>query len=111
MILFRKGEDYLTKQLHERLMSRKKIYVVPGAYCEQFVIRFVVCSRFMIQEDVEFAWNEINSQAGEVLQTNSQFLTISRDFDISLKKPGDIVSRIKDFEVENRKQNLKMLIK
>lgn len=81
-------------------MARKKIYVIPGAFKEKFVIRFVVCSRFTIQNDIEFAWNEISSAAHEVLQSNIRTIFINDDFNLSFKKSSEIMSRIKELEME-----------
>jgi len=63
-----KGDDSLSRQLLDKLMQRRKIYVISGAYRDQMVIRFAICSRFCMQEDIEFAWDEIVSQANEVLK-------------------------------------------
>ena len=35
------------------------------------VVRFVVCSEFSQEEDIQFAWNEISQQATEILQMKS----------------------------------------
>lgn len=85
-------------------MSRKKIYVIPGIYCEKFVIRFVVCSRFTIQDDIEYAWQEISSQACEILRANFRKIFISNDFNLPLKRSSEIISKIKEFEIENKKK-------
>ncbi|XP_058799208.1 aromatic-L-amino-acid decarboxylase-like [Phymastichus coffea] len=113
LICFRlKGEDDLSQKLLDKLMARRKIYVIPGGYRDKFVIRFVVCSRFTIQEDIEFAWNEISSQASEVLQNNTQVKALNGDCDISTKEvTGEIASRVKNLEIENKKFHSTFMIK
>ncbi|XP_020277800.1 aromatic-L-amino-acid decarboxylase-like [Pseudomyrmex gracilis] len=69
LVCFRvKGDDSLTKKLFDRLQARKRIYVVASTYQDKYVIRFVICSRLCREDDVAFAWNEISSQATELLQ-------------------------------------------
>ena len=70
MIFEFQGDDSLSRQLLDKLMQRRKIYLVAGAYRGQMVIRFVVCSRSSVQDDIEFAWNEIKGQAEEVIKEN-----------------------------------------
>lgn len=68
LICFRlKGPDTLTKQLIDKITARKNLYVIPATYKKQLIIRFVVCSRMTEIRDLDFAWNEILSQANEVL--------------------------------------------
>lgn len=47
-------------------MASGLIYMVTATVKSQLVIRFVVCSRLTEETDVEFAWNEIRSQADRV---------------------------------------------
>lgn len=68
LVCFRiKGPDARTKQLIDKLTARKNIYVIPATFKGELIIRFVICSRLTEKQDVEFAWNEIQSQADEVL--------------------------------------------
>jgi len=60
----------LTKRLHERLMARKRIYVIAATFQENYIIRFVVCSRVTESRDIAFAWEEIRTQADQVLSEN-----------------------------------------
>lgn len=93
-------------------MTRRKIYVIPGSFRDQFVIRFVVCSRFTIQEDIAFAWNEISNQATEVLQENEPCKPLNGECNISTKEPaGEIASRVKKIEMKNKKFHSTFMVK
>ncbi|KAJ4443464.1 hypothetical protein ANN_05133, partial [Periplaneta americana] len=68
LVCFRlKGPDSLTKRLHDRLMARKKIYVIAATFRDKHILRFVVCSRMTELRDIMFAWEEIRSQTDQVL--------------------------------------------
>ncbi|XP_021929364.1 aromatic-L-amino-acid decarboxylase-like isoform X2 [Zootermopsis nevadensis] len=71
LVCFRlKGPNQLTKRLHDRLMARKNIYVIAATFQDKYIIRFVVCSRVTESRDIAFAWEEIRSQANEVIGDN-----------------------------------------
>ncbi|KAF7997969.1 hypothetical protein HCN44_009367 [Aphidius gifuensis] len=64
LVCFRmKGDDKLTRGLLDRLMKRKRIYLIAATFGEKLMIRFVVCSRLCQVDDIDFAWNEIRGQA------------------------------------------------
>jgi hypothetical protein len=48
-------------------MARKKIYVIAAMFQMKYIIRFVVCSGVTESRDIVFAWEEIRSQADQVL--------------------------------------------
>lgn len=78
LVTFRlKGPESLTKQLFERINSRKVIFVVPGAFNKNFVIRFAICSRLTEKSDIQLSWHEIVSQADEVVPLPSKDITSS----------------------------------
>lgn len=67
LVCFRlKGDNVWTKNLYERLMASGQIYLVTATVRSRLVIRFVVCSRLTEEVDVQFAWNEICTQADRV---------------------------------------------
>ncbi|XP_014230308.1 aromatic-L-amino-acid decarboxylase-like [Trichogramma pretiosum] len=106
LVCFRlKGENTLTEKLLGKLMARRKIYVIPGAYKDKFLIRFVVCSRYTIQDDIDFAWNEISTQASDIVKSinhqNGETISIPK----LLQKPGEMTKKIKILEMDNDKQN------
>ncbi|KAJ8679479.1 hypothetical protein QAD02_015266 [Eretmocerus hayati] len=102
LVCFRlRGEDHLTRQLLDRLMERRKIYVIPGGYQNKLCMRFVVCSRFTLQADIEFAWDEISSQASEILSTISQSNGSSVDHDVPSKITNGMTSKMKGLEMKN----------
>lgn len=69
LVCFRlKGDNHLTEKLYNKLMERKNIFVTPCTYNSRPIIRFCICSRLCERFDIEFAWNEIQSQTTEVLQ-------------------------------------------
>lgn len=51
-------------------MARKRIYVIAATFQENYIIRFVVCSRVTESRDIAFAWEEIRTQADQVLREN-----------------------------------------
>ena len=108
--LILQGSNDLTKQLLDKLMARCRIYVVPGSYRGKILIRFAVCSRFTIEEDILFAWSEISHQASEVLQANLKLIEITNKFDITPKKSG-LLSRMKEHEMKNKEQHSTFMIK
>jgi hypothetical protein len=70
-ILCPQGPDSLTKTLHDRLMARKKIYIIAATFRDKHILRFVVCSRTTESRDIIFAWEEIRGQADQVLLGNN----------------------------------------
>jgi hypothetical protein len=71
LYILAQGPDQLTRRLHERLMARKKIYLIAATFQDKYIIRFVVCSRVTESRDIAFAWEEIRSQANQVLNNNA----------------------------------------
>jgi hypothetical protein len=51
-------------------MASKKIYVIAATFQEKYIIRFVVCSRVTESRDIAFAWEEIRTQADQLLSEN-----------------------------------------
>jgi hypothetical protein len=51
-------------------MARKNIYVIAATFRDKHILRFAVCSRMTESRDIVFAWEEIRSQADQVLQDN-----------------------------------------
>ncbi|KAI5704308.1 hypothetical protein M8J75_003915 [Diaphorina citri] len=60
------GDNDLTNQLYERLMSHKQIYIIKASFQGRPFLRFVVTSPETNQCDVAFAWNEISHQSSEM---------------------------------------------
>ncbi|KAK1127802.1 hypothetical protein K0M31_003294 [Melipona bicolor] len=70
LVCFRmKGDNQLTQELINRLTARRKIYIIAATYREKLIARFVIGSRLCREEDVTFAWDEITSQATEILRS------------------------------------------
>ena len=59
-----------------------------------------------MQDDILFAWNEISSRASEVLQANPKYIKSTKKFETSMNESGEMVSRIKELEMKNKKQIL-----
>lgn len=76
LVCFRmKGDCAVSRTLLERITERKRIYMIPATCNEKFMIRFVVCGLDPKDEDVMFAWREIQREADEML--NEEQLTTS----------------------------------
>lgn len=75
LVCFRlKGDCDQTQQLLDRITDRKLIYVIPAKCHGKLMIRFVVCGLNPEERDIDFAWNEIKTQADLIL-ANSQAKT------------------------------------
>lgn len=70
-----KGSDSLTEELLERITKRKIIYVIPCHYRKKYVIRFSIGNRCSKRSDIDKSWNEIKSQAEEVLKSAQTIIT------------------------------------
>lgn len=69
LVCFRlKAGCQLTGQLLDKIIERKNIYMIRAKCDGQIVIRFSVCGFGPEEQDIDFAWNEILSQAVEVLR-------------------------------------------
>lgn len=81
LVCFRlKGECDKTQQLLDRITERKLIYMIPAKCHGKLMIRFVVCGKSPEEHDIDFAWNEITSQADLILATNNSKSVHSTNF-------------------------------
>ena len=71
MYVSKKGENETNEALLKRLNDNGRIYLVPAKLRNQFVLRFVICSRYTESEDVIYAWQEICSQADQLKSEDS----------------------------------------
>lgn len=62
-------------------MARKKIYLIAGKFHGALCLRFVVCSRLTLAEDITFAWKEIQSQADVLLSNGTKKIKSIIDMD------------------------------
>ncbi|KAJ8726397.1 hypothetical protein PYW07_001095 [Mythimna separata] len=63
LVCFRLKEgDIITKKLLESLTAKKKVFMVAGTYRDRYVIRFVICSRLTVKEDVDYSWKQIKDE-------------------------------------------------
>ncbi|KYN00781.1 Aromatic-L-amino-acid decarboxylase [Cyphomyrmex costatus] len=105
LVCFRiKGDNSLTKELLERLQATKKVYLIAGTHHHKLVARFVVCSRTCREEDIAISWNEIRSQATEILETKLNKESIKN----GVKLKDDIATRIVSLNLESKKSMQKI---
>ena len=72
LVCFRlKGDCSLSKELLERITERKQIYMIHATCHKRIMIRFVICGLEPKEADVDFAWQEIQSQANELFVRHS----------------------------------------
>lgn len=90
----------MTKELLDRLQTRKQIYLIVGTYQHKVVARFVVCSRLCREEDIVFSWNEISSQTTEILQ--EKFKESIKESKNIVKSTNDIAIRIENLNLETK---------
>lgn len=68
LVCFRlKGNDEITQTLLDKITQSRKLYMIPCHFRGKLVIRFAVCSRVSEIRDIDYAWNEIKSQADEIV--------------------------------------------
>ncbi|CAD7086130.1 unnamed protein product [Hermetia illucens] len=72
---FKGDNNHLTKALLDRITERKKIYIIQAAHKGKNFLRFCVAGMDPKPEDIEFAWNEISSQADAVLREERAKIT------------------------------------
>ncbi|CAG9784371.1 unnamed protein product [Diatraea saccharalis] len=64
LVCFRlKGGDKITKKLLDNLVKSKKLYMVAATYRGRYIIRFAVCSRMIVKEDIDVSWSFIKQEA------------------------------------------------
>lgn len=100
-----KGDCTLSKKLLEKINDRKKIFMVPGTYRDNFIIRFVICGMNPQEKDVEFAWNEIREVADELLSDLEEGKASNREKEkITSDKVNEITENFsKHFEIIDEK--------
>ncbi|XP_031627721.1 3,4-dihydroxyphenylacetaldehyde synthase 2-like [Contarinia nasturtii] len=70
LVCFRlKGDCEKNQELLDRITDRKQIYMIPAKCHGKLMIRFVVCGLQPEEHDIDYAWNEITSQADLILGT------------------------------------------
>lgn len=90
-------------------MKRKRIYLTAATYQDQLIIRFVVCSRLCLEEDIDYAWNEITSQAAEILNSQIHQTAIEcshkpvKEIENPGKCPGAMAARIEGLNINKAK--------
>ncbi|XP_017484782.1 PREDICTED: alpha-methyldopa hypersensitive protein-like [Rhagoletis zephyria] len=68
LVCFRvKGDNQLTADLLQRITDRKKLYMVQASFGGKDFIRFAVCGMDPKEEDMDFAWHEIEGQLNKLL--------------------------------------------
>lgn len=54
------------EKLLKSINERGKIHIVPSKLKGVYILRFAVCSRFTISDDVKYAWKEIQDAASDL---------------------------------------------
>ncbi|XP_055381922.1 3,4-dihydroxyphenylacetaldehyde synthase 2-like [Condylostylus longicornis] len=71
-----KGENDLNKKLLDKLMERKKIYLIQAQHRGESFLRFVICGFDPQEKDIDFAWNEIKEQTDLLLASHPRYTEI-----------------------------------
>ncbi|XP_068140972.1 3,4-dihydroxyphenylacetaldehyde synthase 2 isoform X1 [Drosophila tropicalis] len=75
LVCFRpKGDNEITAQLLQRLMERKKIYMVKAEHAGCLFLRFAVCGMDPKPSDIDYAWSEIETQLTDLLVDQQRLL-------------------------------------
>ncbi|XP_061197521.1 aromatic-L-amino-acid decarboxylase-like [Saccostrea echinata] len=68
LVCFRlKGPNSLTAKLLHMINESGKLHMVPALLNEVYVIRFAICAQNAKEEDIEFAWKIISTEASSLL--------------------------------------------
>ncbi|XP_041976506.1 3,4-dihydroxyphenylacetaldehyde synthase-like [Aricia agestis] len=68
LVCFRlKSGECDTKTLLANLTKKKQVYLVAGTYLNNYMIRFVICSRLTTKEDVNYSWKIIKQEADNLV--------------------------------------------
>ncbi|XP_014247619.1 aromatic-L-amino-acid decarboxylase-like [Cimex lectularius] len=79
-----KGDNGLSQKLLEKLTSSKQLYLVATNVNDKFVLRYVICSRLMDQNDVNFAWEQITGKTSELI--HERYTMNSKQMSVCPKK-------------------------
>ena len=72
LVCFRlKGSNAINEKLNSKIDEAGRIHITPSKIRETYILRFAVCSRFTIELDVEFAWEEVKRQVEEMTTNRS----------------------------------------
>lgn len=55
-----------------RLTARKKIFTTLATYKDKQIIRFAVGNRFSQEQDIAYAWNEVESAVAEMFMIDDR---------------------------------------
>ncbi|XP_001356285.1 alpha-methyldopa hypersensitive protein isoform X1 [Drosophila persimilis] len=90
LVCFRpRGDNEHTAQLLQRLMERKKIYMVKAEHAGRQFLRFAVCGMDAKPSDIEFAWTEIETQLTALLAEKS----------LAARKPSNVSELTQHFQM------------
>jgi len=96
LVCFRpKGDNEITTQLLQRLMDRKKIYMVKAEHAGRQFLRFVVCGMDSKASDIDFAWEEIESQLTDLQKEQS----------LVIRKAGNVADLTQHFQIHLTNEN------
>ncbi|XP_025833648.1 aromatic-L-amino-acid decarboxylase isoform X2 [Agrilus planipennis] len=71
VVCFRlKGSNEINEALLKKINGRGLIHMVPSKIRDVYFLRFVICSKYTEEEDVNLSWNEIKASTDEVLSLN-----------------------------------------
>ncbi|XP_061402842.1 3,4-dihydroxyphenylacetaldehyde synthase 2 [Musca vetustissima] len=93
LVCFRpKGDNKRTTDLLSLITERKKIYMIQAKYRDQHFLRFVVCGMDPKEEDIDFAWQEIQQQMNVVLEREIEATPLKADINsISQQLSKDLI--------------------
>ena len=72
LVCFRlKGSNAINERLNSKINDAGRIHITPSKIREKYILRFVVCSRFTVESDVDLAWAEVLRQVEDMSTNNS----------------------------------------
>ena len=107
LVCFRlKGEDHLSQKLLKNITDRKKIFMIPALCKGKFIIRFNISGFDPKESDIDYAWQEIKSQTGIVLEEHKKAteLIIPEEEIVGKEQPiGKITESFADIKLSMEK--------
>ncbi|XP_048760372.1 aromatic-L-amino-acid decarboxylase-like [Ostrea edulis] len=103
LVCFRlKGPNSLTAKLLHMINESGKLHMVPALLNEVYVIRFAICAQNAKEDDIEFAWKVVSTEASSLLMER-EYIENGINFEkveVAEQKNTDIDDVFPDFDDE-----------
>lgn len=96
------GPNSLTAKLLHMINESGKLHMVPALLNEVYVIRFAICAQNAKEDDIEFAWKVVSTEASSLLMER-EYIENGINFEkveVAEQKNTDIDDVFPDFDDE-----------